>query len=222
MSSTNTSSSGPYDSLPVQRAVGRRPAATRRTPAGPGRRARRPAARCSAASSRTSPGYQLLVHLVVVPLVDLRHLGGERSQVLVEQVVGVLPAVLGRASRRPCSSPGSPGCARSARRAASPTRPSGPSAYTVSPLHRKKSGRRRPHRPEDAHPAEVRVDPPALPGDVAGPDEPDVAPSCRPGAVVSDTGQRLTEQPGPVQALHPDPVVAAVRRPAGRAAGPCR
>lgn len=143
---------------------------------------------------------------MVVPLVDLRHRRGERPQVLVEQVVRELSPVLGQRLgdlallRGHQVAPDLP----VGQRHRLDQRAVGVHGVTAAQEEVRPG---LPHRLEDRHPAEVRGDPPALPDHVPGPDEPHVAPPVPARRGGQRPGQRLADQPVPLQALHPDPVV---------------
>jgi hypothetical protein len=119
---------------------------------------------------------------VVVPLVDLRYLREEAPHVGVDEVVLVLAAVFGQrlghlALLRRGDVVPDPPVGKGDRRRDRAVGVDGVAAAQVE------VGPQPAHRLEDAHPADVGVDAPALTGDVAGPHEPDA------GAVPRD-GQR--------------------------------
>lgn len=128
---------------------------------------------------------------MVVPLVDLGHAGGEGAQVLVEQVVGELASVLvERLSdlqllRGDHVAPGAPAWQRDGLL----QRPVGVDGVTAA---HEEVGLQGLHRREDAVAAELGVDAPALPGEVAAPGERHVAPAARGGA--QRPVERLAEQ----------------------------
>ena len=108
MSSTNTSSSGPCETLavdPAARPAARRSAGTRGTPAAPARRARRRASRCSGRRRGSRPGTSCCATSWSSHWLICGTCGGERAQVLVEQVVARTGRGTRRASRRPWTSP---------------------------------------------------------------------------------------------------------------------
>ena len=149
-------------------------------------------------------GVPVVQHLVVVPLVDLRHLGGEPPVVLVEQVVRVLPAVLvqglGHLELR-VGEHVAPDPAVGQRRGLR-QRPVG--VHRVAAVQQE-VGPPPADRLEDLEAPVRGVDAPPLPDHVAGPHEADVRPAGGGGA--QRAGERGAEQAGPVQALHPYAVV---------------